>query len=106
VTGLTRSCVIAFLAYGLSRGARRVPLGWIYFSSFVFSDADKEWYKNYLVAVWPKVARGGCFTAHNVSGRGTGAGIREFLAHLETLPDAVTTLDKTSRAGISISCKR
>jgi caffeoyl-CoA O-methyltransferase len=72
---------------------------------FVFSDADKDWYKNYLVAVWPKVVPGGCFTAHNVSGRGTG-GIREFLAHLETLRDAVTTFDKTSRAGISISCKR
>jgi len=37
---------------------------------FVFSDADKEWYKNYLVAVWPKLLPGGCVTAHNVSGRG------------------------------------
>jgi caffeoyl-CoA O-methyltransferase len=73
---------------------------------FVFSDADKEWYKNYLVAVWPKVVPSGCFTAHNVSGRGAGTGIREFLAHLKTLPDAVTTFDNSSRAGISISCKR
>jgi predicted O-methyltransferase YrrM len=72
---------------------------------FVFSDADKEWYKNYLVAAWPKVVPGGCFTAHNVSGRVAG-GIREFLDHLKTLPDAVTTFDRTSRAGISISCKR
>jgi caffeoyl-CoA O-methyltransferase len=22
---------------------------------FVFSDADKDWYKNYFVAVWPKL---------------------------------------------------
>jgi caffeoyl-CoA O-methyltransferase len=73
---------------------------------FVFSDADKEWYKNYFVAVWPKVLPGGCFTAHNVSGLWVGQGIREFLAHLKTLPDAVTTIDNTSRAGISISCKR
>ena len=73
---------------------------------FVFSDADKEWYKNYLVAVWPKVTAGGCFTAHNVSGRGAGGGIREFLDHLKTLPDAVTRIDTSSRAGISISCKR
>jgi predicted O-methyltransferase YrrM len=72
----------------------------------VFSDADKEWYKNYFVAVWPKVLPGGCFTAHNVSGLWVGQGIREFLAHLKTLPDAVTTIDNTSRAGISISCKR
>ena len=73
---------------------------------FVFSDADKDWYKNYVVAVWPKVVSGGCFTAHNVSGMWPGAGIREFLAHLKTLPDAVTTIDKSSREGISISCKR
>ncbi|MDQ3346796.1 MAG: hypothetical protein M3545_02400 [Acidobacteriota bacterium] len=62
--------------------------------------------QDYLVAVWPKVISGGCFTAHNVSGRGAGAGIREFLDHLKTLPDAVTTIDTTSSAGISISCKR
>jgi caffeoyl-CoA O-methyltransferase len=73
---------------------------------FVFSDADKEWYKNYFVAVWPKVVSGGCFTAHNVSGTGAGRGIREFLDHLKTLPDAVTTIDTSSSAGISISCKR
>ena len=72
---------------------------------FVFSDADKDWYKNYLVAVWPKLVAGGCFTAHNVSGQGTG-GIREFLDHLKTLPDATTTIDRSSRAGVSISCKR
>jgi caffeoyl-CoA O-methyltransferase len=73
---------------------------------FVFSDADKEWYKNYLVAVWPKLVTKGCFTAHNVSGLWVGRGIRDFLAHLKTLPDAVTTIDTTSREGISISCKR
>jgi caffeoyl-CoA O-methyltransferase len=73
---------------------------------FVFSDADKEWYKNYLVAVWPKLVPGGCFTAHNVSGIWLAKGIRDFLAHLETLGDAATTIDKTSRAGVSISCKR
>ena len=72
---------------------------------FVFSDADKDWYTNYLVAVWPKVVKGGCFTAHNVSGRGMG-GISEFISHLDTLSDAITTFDRSSSAGISISCKR
>jgi hypothetical protein len=57
------------------------------------------------VAVWPKLTAGGCFTAHNVSGR-AGGGIGEFLAHLKTLPDAETRFDASSRAGISISCKR
>lgn len=72
---------------------------------FVFSDADKDWYKNYLVAVWPKLLPGGCFTAHNVSGLRMG-GISEFLAHLKTLPDAETTIDRSSREGISITYKR
>lgn len=73
---------------------------------FVFSDADKEWYKNYFVAVWPKMAPKGCFTAHNVSGRGAGPGIREFLAHIGTLPDGDTTIDTSSSAGVSITCRR
>jgi hypothetical protein len=33
-------------------------------------------------------------------------GIGEFLSHLGTVPDAVTRFDTSSRAGISISCKR
>ena len=82
---------------------------------FVFSDADKDWYKNYFVAVWPKVSRGGCFTAHNVSrmtraltwvSPGLGGGIGEFLAHLKTVPDGDTTIDTSSSSGISITCKR
>ena len=40
---------------------------------FVFSDADKDSYKNYLVAVWPKLVPGRCFTAHNVCARMLGA---------------------------------
>lgn len=71
---------------------------------FVFSDADKDWYKNYFVAVWPKVLPGGCFTAHNVSGRAQG-GIADFLAHVRSLPDGQTTIDTSGREGISISCK-
>src|SRR4030066_1188802 len=39
---------------------------------FVFSDADKEWYKNYFIDVDPKLKVGGCFTAHNISARGRG----------------------------------
>lgn len=71
---------------------------------FVFSDADKEWYTKYFVAVWPKVEAGGCFTAHNVaSTRQTG--IREFLDHLKTVADAETTIDRSSSAGLSISYK-
>jgi len=70
---------------------------------FVFSDADKEWYTNYFTAVWPKMGPGGCFTAHNVGSRQRG--ISEFLEHLKTVRDGTTTIDRTSSAGISITCK-
>ena len=73
---------------------------------FVFSDADKEWYTQYAQAVWPKVVPGGCFTAHNVSGRGAGGGTAAFLVYMRGLPDATTTVDTSSSAGVSISCKR
>ena len=70
---------------------------------FVFSDADKEWYTKYFQAVWPKMPVGGCFTAHNVTMNASG--IREFLAHLETVKDGETMIDRQSRAGLSVTCK-
>jgi len=72
---------------------------------FVFCDADKEWYKNYLIAVLPKLVVGGCFTAHNVGERRQW-GIKEFLDYLYSLPFMETTIDRSSWAGISISYKR
>jgi predicted O-methyltransferase YrrM len=71
---------------------------------FVFSDADKGWYANYLRALWPKMSVGGCFAAHNV--RNTNLpGITEFLEALTALPDARTTIDKTTSSGLSITYK-
>jgi len=72
---------------------------------FVFSDADKDWYTRYLKALLPKLEDGGCFTAHNVSNRYM-SGIREFLDYLESLPYMETTIDRSSRSGISISYKK
>jgi predicted O-methyltransferase YrrM len=71
---------------------------------FVFSDADKDWYPNYLQAVWPKLVAGGMFTAHNVTMRGRGIG--EFLEALKRLPDGETTFDNSSPAGLSITRKK
>lgn len=71
---------------------------------FVFSDADKDWYKNYFEALWPKMVEGGCFTAHNISGRMRG--IREFMDAVKSHSDAVTTVDHRSGAGLSITCKK
>jgi predicted O-methyltransferase YrrM len=72
---------------------------------FVFCDADKGWYKNYLIAVLPKLEVGGCYTAHNVSSRYTW-GIGEFLDYLRSLPNMETTINRDSYAGISISYKK
>ncbi|MFC1539724.1 O-methyltransferase [Candidatus Latescibacterota bacterium] len=71
---------------------------------FVFSDADKGWYANYFKAVEPKLEIGGCFTAHNVSGRRQ-RGIREFLEYVRSLPNMQTTVDSRG-GGVSISYKK
>ena len=71
---------------------------------FVFSDADKGWYKNYFKALAPKIGVGGCFTAHNVTS-GFGSGITEFLEYVQSRPDFKTEINTASPAGISISYK-
>jgi caffeoyl-CoA O-methyltransferase len=74
---------------------------------FVFCDADKYWYKNYFIDVFPKMEVGGCYTAHNVSGRGgwRRGGTGEFYDYIKDLPNLETTVDN-SGAGISISYKK
>ena len=72
---------------------------------FVFCDADKEWYKNYFVALAPELEVGGCFTAHNVSWR-SDRGIKEFLDYVLSLPNFETRIDKSSEQGISVSYKK
>jgi caffeoyl-CoA O-methyltransferase len=73
---------------------------------FVFSDADKEWYKQYFIDVMPKLVVGGCFTAHNVSGpTGGRPGIREYTDYVTKLKNFKTTFN-TSGAGVAISYKR
>lgn len=70
---------------------------------FVFSDADKYWYKNYFIAMDPKLDVGGCFTAHNTAMRGSG--INDFLEYVESLSHYETSFAPNSRSGISISYK-
>jgi len=74
---------------------------------FVFSDADKDWYKNYFIDIDPKLMAGGCFTAHNVfpPGRGNGRGQSEFLEYVSSLKNYETTVNTTG-GGVSISYKR
>jgi predicted O-methyltransferase YrrM len=72
---------------------------------FVFSDADKDWYKNYFIDVDPKLIVGGCFTAHNISGRGGYGGQGEFLQYIRSLSNYETTVN-TNGGGVSISYKK
>jgi predicted O-methyltransferase YrrM len=71
---------------------------------FVFSDADKEWYTQYFKDVEPRLAKGGCFTAHNVVNADGGA--KEFLDYIRRLPNYQTTINRSSSSGISISYKK
>jgi caffeoyl-CoA O-methyltransferase len=73
---------------------------------FVFIDADKEWYTNYVKAVIPKLAIGGCIAAHNVySGRGRrGGGMTgDYYEYVSALPFMDTTV---TSGGVAVSYKR
>ncbi len=74
---------------------------------FVFSDADKNWYKNYLDAVLPKLEVGGCYTTHNVSmgryGRGGSSG--SYMEYLLSLPNMETTVEGRG-SGLAVSYKK
>jgi predicted O-methyltransferase YrrM len=72
----------------------------------VFQDADKEWYLQYFLDLDPKMAPGGCYTAHNVA-RPTARAVREFLARVRSDPRYDTRFaEGTSSEGISVSCRK
>ncbi len=70
---------------------------------FVFSDADKGWYKQYFIDLAPKIKSGGCFTAHNVT---DGYVSKEYLQYVESRSDFDSSIDRSSGAGIMISYKK
>lgn len=73
---------------------------------FVFSDADKDWYKNYFIAVDPNLKVGGCYVTHNISegtyrrGQNT-----DYLQYIRSRANYETTV-YTGGGGMSISYKR
>jgi caffeoyl-CoA O-methyltransferase len=82
---------------------------------FVFSDADKNWYKNYFLDVDPKLLVGGCYTTHNISdgstgghgGRGGDGGSGDYLEYVKSLKNYESTLMSGSRGGgLLISYKK
>jgi caffeoyl-CoA O-methyltransferase len=71
---------------------------------FVFSDADKDWYKNYFIEIDPKLKTGGCYTTHNISERGMGRGgygrgdngSGDYLQYVRSLSNYETTLNRST----------
>lgn len=77
---------------------------------FVFIDADKDWYTNYAKALIPKLAPGGCLTAHNVwettSRWSFRSGTEEYYQYMKSLPEFETTIHPRSQAGVAVSYKK
>ena len=77
---------------------------------FVFIDADKGWYRNYVEAVIPKLEAGGSIAAHNVSERKGGwggyGGTGDFFEYMKSLSQFETKILPESRSGLSVSYKK
>ena len=71
---------------------------------FVFLDAWKRDYKKFLDLVYPRLDKGGVFTAHNVVNKRSEMG--EFLDAIQRNPSLWTTIVAPSGEGISLSWKR
>lgn len=72
---------------------------------FVFSDADKNWYKQYFLDVDPKLEVGGCYTTHNIRTSGRGGWNRDYYDFIMGLDNYESTLNSRG-GGVLISYKR
>jgi predicted O-methyltransferase YrrM len=71
---------------------------------FVFLDAWKRDYKRFLDLVYPRLDRGGLFTAHNVVNKRNEMG--DFLDAIQRNPALWTAIVSPSGEGISLSYKK
>ena len=71
---------------------------------FVFLDAWKRDYKKFLDLVYPRLDRGGVFTAHNVVNKRSEMG--DFLDAIQRNPSLWSAIVAPSGEGISLSYKR
>lgn len=70
----------------------------------VFLDAWKPDYKKFFDMVFPRLDPGGVFVAHNVVNKKNE--MKDFLAAIETRPDAWTSIVSPSGEGMSLTYKR
>ena len=101
LTNFTRAGVAAYIDARLGDAHDLVPSLSGPFD-FVFCDADKEWLLEYFRDLEPKIAPGGCFTAHNTLWRGD-RGIDRFLAYVRGNREFRTRIERGSGEGISVS---
>ena len=71
---------------------------------FVFLDAWKRDYKKFFEMVYPRLDKGGLFTAHNVVNKRSEMG--DFLDAIQRNPSLWTTIVAPSGEGISLSWKK
>src|SRR6476659_9218675 len=71
---------------------------------FVFLDAWKRDYKKFFDVMYPRLDKGGLFTAHNVVNKRSEMG--DFLDTIQRNPSLWTTIVAPSGEGISLSYKR
>jgi caffeoyl-CoA O-methyltransferase len=71
---------------------------------FVFLDAWKRDYKKFFDVLFPRLDKGGLFTAHNVVNKRSEMG--DFLDAIQRQPSLWTTIVAPSGEGISLSLKR
>ena len=72
---------------------------------FVFSDADKNWYKQYFLDVDPKLVLGACYTTHNIRTSGRGGWNKDYYDFILNLDNYESTLNSKG-GGMLISYKR
>lgn len=70
----------------------------------VFLDAWKPDYKKFFDLVFPRVTPGGLFLAHNVINKKDE--MRDFLAAIDTHPQALTSIVSPGHEGVSMTYKR
>jgi len=70
----------------------------------VFLDAWKPDYKRFFDLVFPRLTPGGVFLAHNVINKKSEMG--EFLAAIESHPQALTSIVSAGHEGISMTVRR
>jgi predicted O-methyltransferase YrrM len=71
---------------------------------FVFLDAWKRDYRKFFEMMYPRLEKGGLFTAHNVVNKRSEMG--DFLDAIQRNPSLWTTIVSPSGEGISLSYKR